>query len=186
MNSYPLDHQGSPWKSLNWSSLQPVVPPPLQSPWATLITSPSVKPLFFSGPAMFPDFLLSQEKNPVVFEAFHPLVPTHLSSLLICSPHMPISFLFLCFNPHCSLCLECLSRASFLLYQPLPFFKPHLRHSSSRGQKVCDWSDLSLYFSHGICLNSSLVLKPFVPLSKQEACLVSIRTPSQPFAHCFP
>ena len=40
---------------------------------------------------MFPDFLLSQEKNPVVFEAFHPLAPTHLSSLLICSPHMPIS-----------------------------------------------------------------------------------------------
>ena len=129
--------------------------------------------------------LRDQEKNPVVFEAFHPLAPTHLSSLLICSPHMPIAFLFLCFNPHCSLCLECLSLASFLLYQPLPFFKPHLRHSSSRGQKVCDWSDLSLYLSHGICLNSSLVLKPFVPLSKQEACLVSIRTPSQPFAHCF-
>lgn len=96
--------------------------------------------------------------NPVAFRTFHPMASTHLFTLLIYSSHMPIPFLFLHFSPPCSLCLECLFHAlsSFINLLSSPFQTLSFQSHFLISWKVCDWSDVSSYYSHGRCLMFAL------------------------------
>lgn len=114
--------------------------------------------------------------------ASHSVAPPHLWSVLICSSHMLFLFLSLCFSPHCVFHIECLSQCPFPFVNPIPSFKPISDSAFCMShflisQKVCDWSDLPLYFSCGMSYSSLIRYFAPLPYSPFKAGTLSCKYP---------